>query len=483
MPKLTDSSIKAAACPADKHRMELSDTACPGLILRVTRAGSKSFLFKYWSPLLSKSVSLTLGAYPALDLAGARDRIADHRKLIAKEKDPRAEQRHERQRFIRSEELTFNLLCDKYISEYAKGPGGEENPNKSSWKNDVGYLKKPRLHWGHLPANSITPDDAADLLDMIAETAPVGANRTQSILHTMFKWARQPGTKGRKLVTHNPISDLEQRGGKEKRRERVLNDVEIKTLWWGLEREDLPADRHTALGLKFILTTMVRPYQSAYADVSELLNLDGTDPEYHLPPKRVKRRRPVIVPLSELACEVLDEALEDKDRVVQKSDGSWAYFASDVAYFADKIERGYDRLINVLGADHHGYVARVSNALTALGLPQDRFEALLYQLVFITKGGVAVKSSKRAGNILTVDEILDEIDEAAGRKGAGSDALRFFFLSRSAGSNVEFDIELAKKKSLDNPVFYVQYGHARLSTFGIGASSTFFALANLGSSR
>jgi arginyl-tRNA synthetase len=155
-------------------------------------------------------------------------------------------------------------------------------------------------------------------------------------------------------------------------------------------------------------------------------------------------------------------ALEDKDRVVRKSDGSWAYFASDVAYFADKIARGYDRLINVLGADHHGYVARVSNALTALGLPQDRFEALLYQLVFITKAGVAVKSSKRAGHIVTVDEIMDEIDEAAGRKGAGADALRFFFLSRSAGSNVELDIELAKKKSLDNPVFYVQYGHARL---------------------
>jgi arginyl-tRNA synthetase len=133
-----------------------------------------------------------------------------------------------------------------------------------------------------------------------------------------------------------------------------------------------------------------------------------------------------------------------------------------VAYFADKIARGYHRLINVLGADHHGYVARVRNALTALGLPQERFEALLYQLVFITKGGEAVKSSKRAGNVVTVDEVMNEIDEAAGRKGAGSDALRFFFLSRSANSNVEFDIEVAKKKSLDNPVFYVQYGHARL---------------------
>ena len=157
-----------------------------------------------------------------------------------------------------------------------------------------------------------------------------------------------------------------------------------------------------------------------------------------------------------------DGAVEDKDRVVRKSDGSWAYFASDVAYFADKISRGYDRLIAVLGADHHGYVARVRNALAALGLPQERFEALLYQLVFITKGGEAVKSSKRAGNFVTIDEVMDEIDEAARRKGAGADALRFFFLSRSANSNVEFDIELAKKSSLDNPVFYVQYGYARL---------------------
>ncbi len=159
-----------------------------------------------------------------------------------------------------------------------------------------------------------------------------------------------------------------------------------------------------------------------------------------------------------------DGAVEDKDRVVRKSDGSWAYFASDIAYFADKISRGYDRLIAVLGADHHGYVARVRNALAALGLPQERFEALLYQLVFITKAGEAVKSSKRAGNFVTIDEVMDEIDEAAQRKGAGADALRFFFLSRTANSNVEFDIELAKKSSLDNPVFYVQYGYARLSS-------------------
>jgi arginyl-tRNA synthetase len=155
-------------------------------------------------------------------------------------------------------------------------------------------------------------------------------------------------------------------------------------------------------------------------------------------------------------------ALEDKDRVVRKSDGTYAYFASDIAYLADKTARGYDRLVYILGADHHGTLPRFKNAMTALGLPLDRFEPILYQLVFITRGGEAVKSSKREGKFVTIHDVMGEIDEAARRKGAGADALRFFFLSRTANSNVDFDIDLAKKASLDNPVFYVQYGHARL---------------------
>jgi arginyl-tRNA synthetase len=156
--------------------------------------------------------------------------------------------------------------------------------------------------------------------------------------------------------------------------------------------------------------------------------------------------------------------VEDKERVVRKSDGSYTYFASDIAYFSDKISRGYDRLLTFLGADHHGYVARIRNALDALGLPAERFEALLYQLVFVYRDGKPVKFSKRAGNVIAAEEILEEIDDAVGRAGAGRDALRFFFLSRSANTNVEFDIDLAKKRSLDNPVFYIQYGHARLSS-------------------
>jgi arginyl-tRNA synthetase len=154
----------------------------------------------------------------------------------------------------------------------------------------------------------------------------------------------------------------------------------------------------------------------------------------------------------------------DKDRVVKKSDGAYTYFASDIAYHSDKLARGYDRLIDVWGADHHGYIARMKNVLDALGLASEKFEVLLYQLVTILRDGKPVLSSKRAGNVVTADEVMDEIDEAAGREGAGRDALRFFFLSRSANTTVEFDLDLAKKKSLDNPVFYVQYGHARLSS-------------------
>ncbi|MFT3764343.1 MAG: arginine--tRNA ligase [Minicystis sp.] len=155
---------------------------------------------------------------------------------------------------------------------------------------------------------------------------------------------------------------------------------------------------------------------------------------------------------------------DDKDRVVKKRDGAFTYFASDIAYHADKIGRGFDRLIDVWGADHHGYVARVRGAIAALGLPEERFEVLLYQLVFLLRNGEPVKMGKRLGNIVTIEEILDEIDDATGRKGAGADALRYFYLSRRSDTTVDFDIEIAKKASLDNPAIYLQYGYARASS-------------------
>jgi len=191
MRKLTDAAIKAARCAEDKKRIELSDSACPGLILRVTRAGSKTFLLKYWSPVLSKTVGLTLGSYPALDLAAARRKVGDHRKTIAGGEDPRREQRTERKQIARQEELSFDALADRYLAEYVLGGDGgaaavrtfnetgkwprKVNPNKRSWKNDVSYLKRPREEWGSLTAASITDDDVAEVLDIICrERSGVG---------------------------------------------------------------------------------------------------------------------------------------------------------------------------------------------------------------------------------------------------------------------------------------------------------------------
>jgi len=153
---------------------------------------------------------------------------------------------------------------------------------------------------------------------------------------------------------------------------------------------------------------------------------------------------------------------DDKDRVVRKSDGNFTYFAGDIAYHADKIGRGFDRLITVLGADHHGYTARIRAALQALGLPAEKNEVLLYQLVNLLRDGKPYKLGKRLGNLITIEEVVQEIDETMRRVGAGADALRYFYLARRNDVSIDLDIEIAKKESLDNPVFYLQMGYARL---------------------
>lgn len=155
---------------------------------------------------------------------------------------------------------------------------------------------------------------------------------------------------------------------------------------------------------------------------------------------------------------------DDKDRVVKKTDGHYTYFASDIAYHADKVARGYDRLVTILGADHHGYVPRIRAALVALGLPAEKNEAILYQLVNLLRDGKPVRMGKRLGNLITIEEVVDEVDETMQRKGAGADALRYFYLARRADVSIDLDIEIAKKASLDNPVFYLQMGYARLSS-------------------
>ncbi len=144
---------------------------------------------------------------------------------------------------------------------------------------------------------------------------------------------------------------------------------------------------------------------------------------------------------------------DDKDRVLQKSDGSLTYFASDIAYHHDKYQRGFDRVIDVWGADHHGYIARMRAAVHALGREQSDFDVVLIQLVNLLENGKNMSMSTRAGTFETLADVVQEV---------GVDAARFMFLSRKSDSPLDFDLELVKQRSMDNPVYYVQYAHARL---------------------
>ena len=144
---------------------------------------------------------------------------------------------------------------------------------------------------------------------------------------------------------------------------------------------------------------------------------------------------------------------DDKDRVVIRDNGVPTYFAADIAYHRNKFERGFDRVINLWGADHHGYIARMKAAVGALGYNPDQLEILILQMVSLYRNGELVKMSKRTGQSVTLNELIEEV---------GTDAARFFFVMRSIDSQLDFDLTLATEKSNENPVYYIQYAHARI---------------------
>jgi arginyl-tRNA synthetase len=144
---------------------------------------------------------------------------------------------------------------------------------------------------------------------------------------------------------------------------------------------------------------------------------------------------------------------DEKDRVVKRENGEYTYFASDIAYHANKIERGFDRVIDVWGADHHGYVARLRGAIQALAYPTERFAVSLVQFAVLYRHGKKVSMSTRSGKFVTLRELRQEV---------GNDAARFFYVMRKSDQHLDFDLDLAKSQSHDNPVYYVQYAHARI---------------------
>lgn len=146
---------------------------------------------------------------------------------------------------------------------------------------------------------------------------------------------------------------------------------------------------------------------------------------------------------------------DDKDRVLVKSDGSYTYLTPDIAYHKDKLDRGFDKLINIWGADHHGYIPRMKAAIQALGYPKDTLDIEVVQMVNLYEDGERIKMSKRTGKAITLVQLMEEV---------GIDAMRYFFNMRSADSHLDFDMDLARSQSNENPVYYVQYAHARIST-------------------
>ena len=146
---------------------------------------------------------------------------------------------------------------------------------------------------------------------------------------------------------------------------------------------------------------------------------------------------------------------DDKDRVIIKQDGECTYFASDIAYHRKKIEKRYDELIDIWGADHHGYIPRMHAVIEALGYPKEKLRVVLVQMVTLLRGGKPVQMSKRAGEFVTLKEVTDEV---------GADTTKFIFLTRRSDSHLEFDLETAKAQSSENPVFYVQYANARINS-------------------
>jgi arginyl-tRNA synthetase len=146
---------------------------------------------------------------------------------------------------------------------------------------------------------------------------------------------------------------------------------------------------------------------------------------------------------------------DDKDRVIIKQDGEYTYLATDIAYHRNKLARGFKTLVNIWGADHHGYIPRVQAVIQAFGHPKDSLHVLLVQLVSILKHGKPAPMSKRAGTFVTLRDVVQDV---------GADAARYIFLTRRSDSHLDFDLDVAKEQSRENPVYYVQYAHARLAS-------------------
>jgi integrase len=303
--KLTDAAIRSYEPGAKQYAK--GDGACPGLCIRVTPKGAKSFAFAYRSKATGKVVWLTIGRYPDVTLTKARERANDARKVVANGGTPVPHPETENAK-------TYAQVVEMYHAERLV-------TLRSGHKVHTILQRIGRVYgWNDRPIAAISDDAAAAMLANIANQRgkKTMANRTKNVLHTMFKWAKQPG---RKFITVNPFSDLPAPGGPVVKRKRFLTDDEIRQLWRALDKpERLDVSRDIATALKLILVTAARPGMVRGIVGGEARDLSGPSangPHWSLPAERMKNNAEFITPLSGLALELLRPHLKtDSDAAV-----------------------------------------------------------------------------------------------------------------------------------------------------------------------
>ena len=374
---LTSAFVKSLT-PPNAGRVEYWDQKTPGLCLRVAAGGKASWSFRYRPREGDGFQRITLGKLADLPLSEARERATRYRVQVSDGEDPQKTRVQKRE--LSRNVLTFDRLADRYLDEYAK-------PNKASWKNDEIYLKRPRAKWVNKPVSEIRRRDVIDLLDEIKASAPVSANRTQSILSGMFNWAVDG-----ELLPANPAAGLKKRA-KETPKDRVLSDAEVRVLWTALKAPN-EVSQDVADALRLLLLTGQRPGEIAGMVQPELVSFDIADAaRWEIPASRMKARRSHIVPLAPMARGLLETVLRRREA---DGDGESVFaskFASRTTLARHSLSQGLARLIAALditgpeaGAikslkEHpptpHDFRRTVGTGLAALGVLREDRRAVL----------------------------------------------------------------------------------------------------------
>jgi len=279
---------------------------------------------------------------------------------------------------------------------------------------------------------------------------------------------------GRWAVIGDVLANLLSHVGHTVHRETYINDAGNQmTLFYESVKarknnEDVPENGYQGQYIATLAQAETDPLSAVLSMQKETLSQIDVQFDQWFSEKKLHSQNQIETCITQLKAEGLIYSLDkatwfkstefgdDKDRVLVKSDGAYTYFAVDIAYHWEKLERGFNTLINIWGADHHGYVSRMTAAISGLNRGKDSpitFKVILGQLVALYREGKRIKMSKRTGEMITLSEVIEEI---------GADATRYFLVEKSPDSHIDFDLDLAKKKSSENPVFYIQYAHARI---------------------